>query len=74
MLMEELICLKNTSRVFKKRHENRQDSDYKNEDPWRRALKPSPVFLPSESHEQRSLVCDSPQDHKEPDTGINKKR
>ena len=26
------------------------------EDPWRRAQQPTPVFLPGESHGQRSLV------------------
>ena len=33
--------------------------------PWRRAWKPTPVFLPGESHGQRSLVNYSPQGHKE---------
>ena len=28
--------------------------------PWRREWQPTPVFLPGESHGQRSLVCDSP--------------
>ena len=28
--------------------------------PWRRAWQPTPVFLPGESHGQRSLVCCSP--------------
>ena len=32
--------------------------------PWRRAWKPTPVFLPGESHGQRSLVGYSPQGHK----------
>ena len=27
---------------------------------WRRARQPTPVFLPGESHGQRSLVGDSP--------------
>ena len=35
--------------------------------PWRRDL-PTPVFLPGESHGQRSLVGYSPQEHKESDT------
>ena len=34
---------------------------------WRRARPPTPVFLPGESHEQRSLVGYSPQGHKELD-------
>ena len=28
--------------------------------PWRRAWQLTPVFLPGESHEQRSLACYSP--------------
>ena len=32
--------------------------------PWRRAWQPTPVFLPGESHEQRSLVGYSLQGHK----------
>ena len=38
------------------------------EDPWRRAWQSTPVFLPGESHGQRSLVGYSPWGHKEPDT------
>ena len=43
-------------------------------DPWvgkiprRRKWQPTPVLLPGESHEQRSLVGYSPWGHKEPDT------
>ena len=33
--------------------------------PWRRAWQSTPVFLPGESHEERSLAGYSPQDHKE---------
>ena len=33
--------------------------------PWRRAWQPTPVFLPGESHGQRSLVGYSPWGHKE---------
>ena len=33
--------------------------------PWRRAWQPIPVFLPGESHGQRSLVGYSPWGHKE---------
>ena len=36
--------------------------------PWRRAWHPTPVFLPGESHGQRSPVSCSPQGHKESDT------
>ena len=34
---------------------------------WRRKWQPTPVFLPEESHGQRSLVCYSPWGHKESD-------
>ena len=33
--------------------------------PWRRKWHPTPVFLPGESHGQRSLVGYSPWGHKE---------
>ena len=36
--------------------------------PWRRPRQPTPVFLPGESHGQRSLVGYSPQGCKESDT------
>ena len=36
--------------------------------PWRRAWQPTPVFLPGESHGQRSLAGYSPQGRKESDT------
>ena len=36
--------------------------------PQRKAWQPTPVFLPGESHGQRSLVGYSPQHHKELDT------
>ena len=36
--------------------------------PWRRAWQPTPVFLPGESHGQRSLTGYSPWGHKESDT------
>jgi len=35
--------------------------------PWKRAWQPTPVFLPEESHGQRSLVGYSPRGHKESD-------
>ena len=35
--------------------------------PWRRAWEPTPVFVPGESHGQRSLVGCSLWDHKELD-------
>ena len=36
--------------------------------PWRRAWQPTPVFLPGESHGQRSLAGYSPWGCKESDT------
>ena len=36
--------------------------------PWRKEWQPTPVFLPGESHGQRSLEGYSPQGHKESDT------
>ena len=36
--------------------------------PWRRKWQPTPVFLPGESHGQRSLVGYSPWGYKESDT------
>ena len=36
--------------------------------PWRKAWQPTPVFLPGEPHEQRSLVGYSPWSRKESDT------
>ena len=38
------------------------------EDPRRRKWQPTPVFLPGESHGQRSLAGYSPKGHKESDT------
>ena len=37
-------------------------------DPWRREWLPTGVFLPGESHGQRSLVGYSPWGHRESDT------
>ena len=39
--------------------------------PWRRAWQPTPVFLPGESHGQRSLVGYSPWGHHE--SGVTKR-
>ena len=36
--------------------------------PWKRKWQPTPVFLPGESHGQRSLVGYSPRGRKESDT------
>ena len=39
--------------------------------PWRRAWQPTPVFLPGESHGQRSLVGYSPWGHRESDDWVH---
>ena len=36
--------------------------------PWRRAWQPTPIFLPGESHGQKSLAGYDPQSCKESDT------
>ena len=38
---------------------------------WRRSWQPTPVFLPGELHEQRSLAVSSPRGHKE--SGMTKR-
>ena len=43
-------------------------SPWAGKSPWRRAWLPTPVFLPGDSHEQRSLVGYSPWGHTESDT------
>ena len=40
--------------------------------PWRRAWLPTPVCLPGEFHEQRSLTGYSPRDHKESDMSLHR--
>ena len=45
-----------------------RDVDLIRKIPWRRAWQPTPVFLPGESHGQRSLAGCSPWGHKESDT------
>ena len=42
--------------------------------PWRREWQPTPVFLPGESHEQKSLAGYSPWGHKELDMTERLKR
>ena len=48
-----------------RRHERPGFSPWVGKIPWKRAWQPTPVFLPGESHGQRSLVGYSPQDLKE---------
>ena len=51
-----------------RRHKRCSFSSRVGENPWRRAWQPTPVFLPGESHGQRSLADCSPWGHSEPDT------
>ena len=43
-----------------RRHEKLEFNPWIGKIPWRRAWQPTPVFLPEESHEQRSLLGYSP--------------
>ena len=51
-----------------KRRERRGCDPWVGKIPWRRTWQPTPVFLPGESHGQKSLVGYSPRGHKELDT------
>ena len=48
-----------------RRHKRHGFNPWVGETPWRKAWHPTPVFLPGESHGQRSLVGYSPGDCKE---------
>ena len=50
------------------RHRRHRFRPWRRKTPWRRTQQPPPVFLPGQSHGQRSLVGCSPQGHKESDT------
>ena len=50
-----------------RRHKRRGFEPWVGKKPWRRAQQPTPVFLPRESHGQRSLVGCCPQGHEESD-------
>ena len=50
-----------------RRHKRQEFDPWVGKIPWRRARQPTPVFLPWESHEQRSLVGYSPWGCKELD-------
>ena len=52
----------------RRRHKRLGFSPWVGKIPWRRAWQPTPVFLPGESHRQRSLVGPQPTGHKESDT------
>ena len=51
-----------------RRHKRCEFDPWVGKIPWRRAWQPTPVFLPGESHGQRSLAGCSPWGHKELDT------
>ena len=50
-----------------RRHKRRRFDPWVGKIPWRRAWQPTPVFLPGESHGQRSLVGYTPWGRKESD-------
>ena len=54
-----------------RRHKRRGFDPWVGKIPWRRAWQPSPVFLPGESHRQRSLAGYSPWGHKESDKQLS---
>ena len=51
-----------------RRHKRREFHPWVGKISWRRERKPTPVFLPGESHGQKSLASYSPWDHTELDT------
>ena len=51
-----------------RRHKRWRVNPWLGKIPWRRAWQPTPVFLPGQSHGQRSLAGYSPRGHKESDT------
>ena len=52
----------------RRRHKRRGFDPWVGKVPWRRSRQPTPVFLPGESHGQRSLAGYSPWGRKESDT------
>jgi len=50
-----------------RRHKRRRFKPWVRKMPWRRAWQPTPVFLPGETHGQRSLVGYSPLGGKQSD-------
>ena len=52
----------------KKQHRRLRVNPWIGKNPWRRECQPTPVFLPGESHGQKSLEDYSPWGHKELDT------
>ena len=80
MLIEQLLYARHHNKGFpggvsgkKKKNPPANAGDVRNAGsyvgkiPWRRAWQPTPVFLPGESHGQRSLAGYSPWSHKESD-------
>ena len=65
MLKKKVIII---YRVYKKKKERERHgfNPWVKKIPWRRARQPTPVFLPGESHGQRSLAGYSPKGCKEP--------
>ena len=51
-----------------RRHKRQEFNPWVRKIPWRRAWQPTSVFLPGESHGQRSLAGYSPWGHTELDT------
>ena len=51
-----------------RKHKRCRFSPWVGKIPWRRAWQPTPVFLPGDSHGQRSLVVYGPWGHEESDT------
>ena len=51
-----------------RRHNRHRFDSWVEKIPWRRAWQPTPLFLPGESHGQRSLAGYSPEGHTESDT------
>ena len=50
-----------------RRHKRQEFNPWVRKSPWRRIQQSTLVFLPGESHEQRSLEGNSPQGRKESD-------
>ena len=65
------LAVKNPPGVVKnqcRRHKRRGLDPWVRKIPWREKWQPTPVFLPRESHGERSLVGCGPWGHKESDT------
>ena len=72
-LKQTIVCLSSGSAGKEpacpyRRHKRHKFHPWVRKIHWRREWLPTPVFLPGESHGQRSLVGYSPQGHKDLDT------